>query len=182
MITSKRIGAKPTWREGRSRTHGWSPSGGGVTYRAVSSSSSAAWSPSSCAAWSLAALRPAAPRFFFFLELCPIGQDSRSASASRAAGDRPRPPEQTAAEAGGDGWVWSAEICARWRPWRGVGRRRGFAVRGLGSMGARRLDSSATAEWAQGGCSRWRRDFPGFFLATPDGVRDVGRSRTSAVC
>lgn len=67
-------------------------------YRAVSSSVSAVWSPSSCAAWSLAALRPAPPLFFFFLALCPIlGARDLSQRTAPLAEDAPNKMEATAA-------------------------------------------------------------------------------------
>lgn len=50
----------------------------GHAYSAVSSSARAAWSPSSCPPWSLAAFRPPPPFFFFFfLALCPIANRNR---------------------------------------------------------------------------------------------------------
>jgi len=73
--------------------------GGGVTYRAVSSSSRAVWSPSSCAAWSLAALRPAAPRF-----LLPRAVPHRSSRQERERARRPTPPPE--ANGSGGGWRW----------------------------------------------------------------------------
>jgi len=85
----------------------------------------------------LAALRPAAPRFFFFLELRPIGQAGRSASGRVAAGVALPRRKQTAAEAEGDVAIDANDGCdvkpgdLRWRVASG-GRRRGFAGVGLG--------------------------------------------------
>ena len=157
--------------------------GGGVTYRAVSSSSRAVWSPSSCAAWSLAALRPAAPRFFFFLELCPIGQAGRSASGRVALLPRRK---QTAAEADGDGCEARRSALAPGGAGRGVGRKKArFCRGGLGwIMDGERVDSSSTrlrrkkkhdCGVGPGQVARWgwrlasQRDFSdGVFLATAD--------------
>lgn len=66
-------------------------------------------------------------------------------------------------------------------PWRGVGRRRGFCRGNFGmddgmGTGARRLESSTTAEWARAASSVRRRDFWVVLIAS-DRKRNGGCSQ-----